>query len=261
MTHEDFKNKYGPVALVTGASSGIGRCLAEQLAAKGMDLALVARRVERLDALASQLKSRHGIEVKVCPIDLAQAGAVRQIAQATASLDIGLVLSNAGFSLPGEHAATDPDALADMLMVNCHTPMLLTREFIPRLLKRGRGGIILTSSVEGLIGCPFSTAYSASKAFVRIFGEGLWGELTPHNIDVLVICPGATDTEALSRHGIDPATLPHLMSPEQVAALTLEHVSDGPVLVTSEHYKTVFDRLLSMPRRDALTAIANRMNR
>ena len=116
-----------------------------------------------------------------------------------------------------------------------------------------------TSSVEALIGCPYSAAYSASKAFVKSFGEALWGELTPEGIDVLTICPGATDTEALGRHGIDPATLPNVMSPDAVAKLALENLNRGPVLITSEHYKATFEQLLSMPRRDALTAMAARM--
>ena len=255
----DFTNRYGPVALVTGASSGIGKSVAEQLAELGMDLVLVARRAERLESLAKDLQATHGIAVKVCTADLAEANAVEQIADATAPLDIGLLVSNAGFGLKGDHSANDPRAMAEMLTVNCNAPMQLTHRFIPRLRKRGKGGIVLTSSVEALIGCPYSAAYSASKAFVKSLGEALWGELTPDGIDVLTICPGATDTEALGRHGIDPATLPHVMSPGAVAKLALENLKSGPVLIASEHYKATFDRLLSMPRRDALTAMAARM--
>jgi uncharacterized protein len=259
MTNPDFTDRYAPVALVTGASSGIGKSFAERLAAIGMDLVLVARRVQRLDALAARLKAEHGVRVTVCQIDLAEANAARRITDATASLDIGLVVSNAGFSLKGDHCAIDPQAMAEMLMVNCNTAMQLASGFIPRLRKRGKGGIVLTSSVEALIGCPYSSAYSASKAFVKSLAEGLWGELTPEGIDVLAICPGATDTEALGRHGIDPATLPNVMSPDEVAKLTLENMSNGPVLITSEHYKATFDQLLAMPRRDALTVMAKRM--
>jgi short-subunit dehydrogenase len=259
MMSTDFADKYGPVALVTGASSGIGKSFAERLAAIGMDLVLVARRVQRMESLAAQLQAAHGIAVKICAIDLAEASAAERIADATASLDIGLLVSNAGFGLKGEHSANDPRAMTEMLMVNCHAPMQLAHRFIPRLRKRGKGGIILTSSVEALIGCPYSAAYSASKAFVKSLGEALWGELTPEGLEVLAICPGATDTEALGRHGIDPATLPNVMSPDAVAKLALENLSRGPVLIASEHYQATFDRLLSMPRRDALAAMAARM--
>jgi short-subunit dehydrogenase len=256
-----FKDSYGPVALVTGASSGIGKSFAERLAAIGMDLVLVARRVQRLESLATRLRTMHRVEVMVCPVDLAETSAAARIDAATASLDIGLLVSNAGFGLKGEHTANDPGGMTEMLMVNCHTPMQLAHAFIPRLRKRGKGGVIFVSSVEALIGCPYSAAYSASKAFVRNLGEALWGEVTPEGIDVLTICPGATDTEALGRHGIDPATLPNVMPPDAVARLALENLTRGPVLITSEHYKATFDQLLSMPRRDALTAMAARMKK
>jgi short-subunit dehydrogenase len=255
----DFTKRYGPVALVTGASSGIGKSFAERLAETGMDLVLVARRVQRMQALAAHLQATYGVAVKVCAIDLAEANAAEQIAAATASLDVGLLVSNAGFGLKGDHGTNDPRAMAEMLMVNCGAPMQLAHGFIPRLRKRGKGGIILTSSVEALIGCPYSAAYSASKAFVKSLGEALWGELTPDGIDVLAICPGATDTEALGRHGIDPATLPNVMAPDAVAKLALANLRRGPVLITSEHYQAMFERLLAMPRRDALTAMAARM--
>lgn len=259
MMSADFTNRYGPVALVTGASSGIGRSFAEQLAAAGMDLVLVARRVQRMESLAAHLQATHGIAVKVCAVDLAEANAAERIVDATASLDIGLLVSNAGFGLKGGHDANDPRAMTEMLMVNCHAPMQLAHRFMPRLRKRGKGGIVLTSSVEALIGCPYSAAYSASKAFVKSLGEALWGELTPEGIEVLAICPGATDTEALGRHGIDPAKLPNVMSPDAVAKRALENISRGPVLITSEHYQATFERLLAMPRRDALAAMAARM--
>jgi hypothetical protein len=120
---------------------------------------------------------------------------------------------------------------------------------------------VFTGSVEGLIGCPFSTAYSASKAFVNALGEGLWGELTPDGIDVLTICPGATDTEAPRLQGIDPATLRNVMSPDEVARFALENMRNGPVCIASEHYKAMFEKLRSMPRRDALTAMAASMKK
>jgi uncharacterized protein len=259
MMSSEFTNRYGPVALVTGASSGIGKSFAERLAEIGMDLVLVARRVQRMQSLAARLQANHGVAVKVCAVDLAATSAAEQIADATASLDIGLLVSNAGFGLKGDHGTNDPRTTAEMLMVNCNAPMQLAHRFIPRLRKRGKGGIILTSSVEALIGCPYSAAYSASKAFVKSLGEALWGELTPEGIDVLAICPGATDTEALGRHGIDPATLPNVMAPAAVAKLALENLRHGPVLITSEHYQATFERLLAMPRRDALSAMAARM--
>lgn len=261
MTDSAFINRYGPVAVVTGASSGIGRSFARQLAARGLNLVLVARRIDRLEALAEELRHAHGSTVRVSAIDLSEPSAAEQVLDATADLDVGLVISNAGFGFKGEHAANDPKSMTDMLMVNCNVPMLLAHGFIPRLRQRGRGGLLFTSSVEGLIGCPYSTAYSASKALVNSLGEGLWAELSPDDIDVLTICPGATDTEAAALQGIDPSTLQNVMSPDEVARLALDNLGNGPTLITSEHYRASFETLLALPRRDALMAMARGMKR
>jgi short-subunit dehydrogenase len=255
----DFSERYGPVALVTGASSGIGRSFARTLAARGLDVVLVARRVDRLEALSTQLASDHGVRATICGVDLTKADAAHAILEATAGHDIGLVVSNAGFGLKGEHAANNPQAVADMIAVNCTTPALLSRGFIPRLRARGRGGMILTSSVEGLIGCPYSAAYSASKGFVNNLGEALWAELSPEGVDVLTILPGATATEAAGLQGIDISQLENVMSPDDVARLALDALADGPTLITSDHYRAVFGHLLAMPRRDALIAMARSM--
>ena len=115
--------------------------------------------------------------------------------------------------------------------------LLLTHGFIPRLQARGRGGIILVSSVEALIGCPYSAAYSATKALVKALGEGLWAELVPENIDVLTLCPGATESEAAARSGVDPAKLQNVMSAAEVALLALKNLPFGPTFISSEHYR------------------------
>jgi uncharacterized protein len=261
MSKNDFQERYGPVALVTGASSGIGQAFAELLAAKGLDLVLVARRVERLNELAARLEKQCGIKVKVCETDLARATAAQQILDATAALEIGLVISNAGFGFKGAYTSCDPKVMADMLQVNCNTPMQLAHGFIPRLRKRGTGGIVFTSSIEGLMGCPYSTAYSASKALVNALGEGLWAELQPEGIDVLTLCPGATESEAAGLQGIDISTLRNVMPAQDVARLTLENIQNGPVFFSSEYYRASFEKLLSMPRREALSAMARSMKR
>lgn len=257
----DFVERYGPVALVTGASSGIGKSFAEVLAARGMNLVLVARRMQRLETLAARLESLYRVQMKLCQIDLSEVTAPQQIMDATRSLDIGLVISNAGFGLKGDLAHGDRQAMTKMITVNCNTPLLLAHGFIPRMRERRKGGLIFISSIEGLIGCPFSTAYSATKSFVNSLGEGLWGELTPEGIDVLTVCPGATDTEAAALQGIDLATLQHVMSPDEVARLTLENLKNGPMFFPSAHYQSIFERLLSLPRRDALMAMAGSMKK
>lgn len=254
-----FREHYGPVALVTGASSGIGGAFTHLLAARGLDLLLVARRKERLQILADELAGRHGIQVRVCCVDLTDSRAVDQVVEAARGLDIGLLVSNAGFGLKGAHQDNAPASMTEMLQVNCGAPAQLCHRFIPQLLARGRGGIVLTSSVEGLMGMPFSAAYSATKGFVNNLGEALWGELSPQGIDVLTLCPGSTDTEAHALQGIDTSTLEGMMSPEAVAAEALDHLDEGPIWIVGEHNQAMFDAILNMPRRDALYSMADAM--
>ncbi len=260
---QEFRERYGPVAVVTGASSGIGQAFAEELAERGFDLVLVARRVDRLESLAARLAEAHGIAAQVLPVDLARADAARTIIEATADRDVGLVVSNAGFGMKGDHAGNDPAAMTEMLMVNCNVPMQLAHGFAPRLRARGQAGtgagLILVSSIEGLMGCPYSTAYSASKALVNALGEGLWAELRPDGVDVLTVCPGATESEAAGKQGIDIAKLRNVMPARDVARAALDNLAEGPTFFPSAVYKASFDQLLAMPRRDALAAMAKGM--
>lgn len=252
----EFKDRYGPVALVTGASSGIGWGFAEELAELGFDLVLAARRTDRLEQLAETLEQRNGARSAICEVDLAQPNCTATLLQFSAGRDIGLVVSNAGFGLKGAHEDNDTRHMTDMLMVNCNAPFQLAHAFIPRLKERRKGGIIFTSSIEGLMGCPYSTAYSATKALVIALGEGLWAELQGSGVDVLTLCPGATESEAAGLQGIDIKTLQHVMGAREVARLTLKKMGNGPTYFPSDFYKRNFDQLLALPKQQALLAMA-----
>ncbi|KHK89400.1 SDR family NAD(P)-dependent oxidoreductase [Novosphingobium malaysiense] len=255
MKPEEFRETYGPIALVTGASSGIGLAFAEELAARGFDLVLTARRTDRLEALAQRLLSSCGVRTRVIGADLSDPEAPARLLAETEGSDIGLVVSNAGFNLKGAFETKDASAMAKMLAVNCQAPMQLAHGFISRLKARGRGGIVFTASVEGLIGCPYSTAYSASKALVVSLGEGLWGELQGTGVDVLTLCPGATESEATA----GMPGLANLQAAAEVARLTLDNLREGPTFVPNAHYREMFSQLRAMPRREALTAMAQSM--
>lgn len=259
MAPDEFLRRYGPVALVTGASSGIGWAFAEELAERGFDLVLTARRRDRLDDLAGQLRTAHGVSVGIVEADLADPDAPARLLDATANRDVGLVISNAGYGMKGPHEANDARDMTAMLMVNCNVAFQLAHGFIPRLRQRGGGGIAFTSSIEGLMGCPYSTAYSASKALVVALGEGLWGELSGSGIDILTICPGATESEAAAKQGIDIAKLHNVMPAREAARLSLDNLTEGPTYFPSAFYKASFDQLLAMPRRDALRVMAQGM--
>jgi short-subunit dehydrogenase len=256
MANAQFRDHYGPTALVTGASSGIGWAFAEELAERGFDLVLAARRTDRLEALGARLEAAHGTKSRIIASDLSQPEAPAALLAATEGIDLGLVVSNAGFNIRGHFEATDAVEMARMLTVNCHAPMQLAHGFLPRLKARGRGGLIFTSSVEGFIGCPFSTAYSATKALVIGLGEGLYGELAGSGVDVLTLCPGATESEATARYAEQYAAVPNLQPAGEVARLTLDNIANGPVFVPNAHYKAQFEQLTAMPRAEAVVAMA-----
>lgn len=255
----EFAERYGPVALVTGASSGIGQGFAEELAARGLNLVLAARRMDRLEALKARLEVDHGIAVRILECDLARSDASAELAANVADLDVGLVIANAGFGAKGWFERIGADVMAEMLMVNCHAPMQLAHAMLPRLKARGKGGLVLTSSVEGLMGGPFSTAYAATKALVVALGEGLWGETQGTGVDVLTLTPGATESEAAAKQGFDPAKMQNVQSARECASLTLDNLGEGPTFCPNDHYRALFERMLAMPRKQALLAMAQGM--
>lgn len=259
MSTGQFMEEFGPTALVTGAASGIGRSFARILARQGMRLVVVDLPGEPLRRLAGEIDEAHGTETQVIEADLSDPTAPDRIVQETTGVDIGLVISNAGTGFKGPHERSEAKALTDLLMVNCNAGLVLSRGFIPRLRERGRGGLIFTASVEGLIGGPYSAAYAASKAFMVSLGEGLWGELSPAGIKVLTLCPGATDTGMMATQKIDVSKIQGLMSPDEVAQVTLDNIDNGPTFISSAHYEKQFEKLLSMPRRDALSMMAKMM--
>jgi short-subunit dehydrogenase len=213
-----FLQRHGPWALVTGASDGIGRACAEQLATRGMNLVLVARRREHLDALAAGLQARHGVACRVVAADLSELAAVQALADQTAALDIGLLVAAAGFGSSGPFVE-DPlaEALA-MTQLNATGLMALCRHIAPRLVARGRGGLVLFSSVVAFQGVPGSALYAATKAFVQTLAEGLHAELAPLGVDVLAVAPGPVHTGFAARAGLQMGLA---LTPDVVAAQTL----------------------------------------
>ena len=245
----DFADRYGPWALVTGASSGIGEAFAQQLAARGLNLLICARRREKLDLLAEQLQQSHRVEVRPLALDISDAGFMARLIEATNDLDLGLVVSNAGFGLKGPHTEQSPEDLDTMLAVNARAPMLITRTLAQQLIRRGRGGIILTGSMEGYMGFPLSAAYSATKGFVHFLGEALWQELKPYNVDVLILAPGSTDTEALTKQGFDKNKMSGVMSPERVAREALQNLGRRRIYMPGASNRFFTWLLSSLPRK------------
>lgn len=219
-----WSERFGGAALVTGASSGIGEAFARALAARGMDLVLVARGRERLEALALALEAEHRIRAVAVAVDLARPDtpqAVRAGAEA-AGLSVGLLINNAGYSVYGPFTQQDPAEQAGMVDVNCRAPVVLARAFAPDMVARGRGGIVFVASTAAYQPTPHLAVYAATKAFDLFVAEALWAELTRHGVEVLALSPGFTPTGFQARSG-DPLTGPPggVARPDEVVATAL----------------------------------------
>ncbi len=195
---------YGGWAVVTGASAGIGEAFARALAAEGVPLVLTSRREERLRALANDLEARHEIQTRVVPLDLALDGAPLRLAEATADLDVGFVLNNAGFGVAGRFELGDYARVLEMVRLNCVAVTGVAHLFLPRLVARGRGALVIVASTAGFQPVPLLAAYSATKSYDLLLGEALWAENRGRAIDVLAVCPGPTDTEFQTVAGEKP---------------------------------------------------------
>lgn len=217
--HADgFAHRYGPWAVVTGASDGIGQAIAHELASRGISLIVVARRGERLQQLARELAARHGVECVALAADLSTVEGCEAVRRASAPHEVGLLVAAAGFGTSGAFVDSPLADEREMLAVNCAAVLELVGHFAPQLADRGRGGIVLMSSVLGFNGVPGSAHYAATKAWVQSFAEGLRGELRGRGVDVLASAPGPVDTGFAARARLDLGTM---LSAEVVARQTI----------------------------------------
>jgi uncharacterized protein len=212
-------------ALITGASSGIGEEFARQLAARGYELVLVARRKERLEQLAEELPTT----AHIVPSDLATEAEKLHGKVTKLGVDIDLLVNNAGFGLRGRFADLDPEREAEMVRVNCEAVVTLTHAFLPAMIERGSGGVITVASTAGMQPVPYETTYAASKAFAVSFMEALSMELRGTGVKCLVVNPGPVKTEWQSTAGYDEDTrvMPGMISAERCVKDSLEAYDRG----------------------------------
>jgi uncharacterized protein len=219
---------YGSWALVTGASAGIGMAFARQLATQGINCALVARRVERLRALADELTARHGVGCRVVAEDLARDGAAERIAAQVADLEIGILVNNAGFGAVGRFERVPREKIVDMVRVNCLAVAALAHTFLPPMKARGRGAVVIVASAAGYQPLGLAATYAATKAFDLMLGEALWAENRGTGVDVLVVSPGPVETEFQAVAG----EVPHPgVSPERVVEVACAALGRKPSVV------------------------------
>jgi short-subunit dehydrogenase len=235
--HQKFIEKYGPWALVTGTTSGIGEAFATALAAMGMNLVLVARRETLLKEKASALAQTYGVLTKTLCLDLALPDSTDRVLQETDGLEIGLVILNAALEFHGEFLDRDREEHQHLLQVNVVSPMQLTRVFAEKMVQQGRGGIVLVSSMGGYSPQPYIAHYGASKAYLSSLGEALHHELKPRGVDITVLAAGLTDTPmGAAYRGMDMK----LMSPDKVAHAGLNALGKTALVVPGQMNKLIF---------------------
>jgi short-subunit dehydrogenase len=218
--------RYGPWALVVGASDGIGAAFARQLAANGVNLVLVARRAGPLAELAATLPT----QTRVLTADAGTADGVAAIAEA--GEDIGLLVCNAGLAPIAEFLELTDQQHEAIINLNVRSAARLAHVYGQRFVRRGRGGIILLSSMASEQGSALVAHYSATKAYLRVLAEGLWVELRPHGVDVLAVCPGLVATPTYERDNPTPPPLvPPPVAPSTVAKAGLRALGRRPVVI------------------------------
>jgi short-subunit dehydrogenase len=227
----EWKGKW---ALVTGASAGIGKALAEELAAGGTNLVLTARRRERLEELAGKL-SAAGVKVEVCAADLADAAAPEAIHAFTEQrgIQVELLINNAGFGAYGELHTMARPRLLEMVQVNCSAVVHLTRLFLPPMAARKHGDILIVASTAAFQAVPYISTYAATKAFDLLFAEGIAEEARPYGVRVCCLCPGSTATEFHDVARQPDKTKRKQETPEKVARTGLRALAAGKSYVIS----------------------------
>ena len=245
----EFAAKYGRWAIVAGASEGIGACLADEIASRGVDLVLIARNGALLDDVAAGVRSRHGVEVRTLVLDLTVDDVADRVAAATQGLEIGLLVYNAGASdRTSEFLDNEIDYSLKQIKLDVVGPVALARHFGPAMRDRGRGGIAIVASLACVAGSATLAMYSGVKAFQHNFSEGLWAELAPHGVDVVCTPLGMTWTPALERMGVERDEAAQ-MTADDVAREIVEHIGDGPVYVVGEHNRAIASQVWTIERR------------
>lgn len=246
----NFAERYGPWALVAGASEGIGAAFATELAGRGLRLVLAARRADPLAALAGRLPT----EAVPVTADLSTPEGLAAVAEATGDREVGLVVCNAAYAPMGPFLDLDPAQTQRAIDVNCRMPLQLGHRYLPPMAGRGRGGFIVMSSLAGQQGVPGLATYAATKAFGAVLAEGLWAELRPRGVHVLCCVAGAVSTPGYNQAMTRAA--PGTVSADTVARTALGALGRGPRTVPGALMRVsapIMSRLL--PRRAAIALI------
>ncbi|MEW5853811.1 MAG: SDR family oxidoreductase [Myxococcota bacterium] len=259
--HVSVMNLSQHTALVTGASSGLGEAFARRLAAMGADIIITARRKDRLETLAADLRTHHGVQVTVLPLDLSAPGAARELHAQTegAGRRVDVLINNAGFGVQDRFVDIPWEKTAEQLQLNVVALTELTWLFARDMKARGRGYILNVSSIGAFLPSPFYATYSAGKAYVRDFTEAIAHELEGTGVQLTALCPGLTQTEfhQVAGHKLDAPVRAVMMSAEKCADIGLQGLFHGErTVIPGMSNKLPMFLLRFVPRR-AMATIAN----
>jgi short-subunit dehydrogenase len=240
------------IVLITGASSGIGEALARRVAQDGRAVGLVARRADRLETLAAELRGTHGVETHVLPYDLIAPGAVARLAADVEqrALTVDWLVNNAGFGTFGAFHDLPVERELEEIRLNVEALVEATGRFLPAMVRRGRGVVMNVSSIGGLFPGPFMSTYTATKAFVVAFSAGIETELRGSGVSVLCVCPGFTRTEFQSHVDVDTSIVPAMawQSAEEVADEAVRAAGRGGLLVNGRMNRMFTGLIGFLPR-------------
>lgn len=257
-----FAGRYGPWALVAGASDGVGAAYARAMAERGLNVVVIARRQGALDEVAAAIRADTGVEARAVAVELSDPDAMARIVEATAGLEVGMVMYCAGADPNYEPFLANPvDMPLAMVQRNCVVPMQVCHHFAGPMVTRGTGGIVLVSSGAGLAGARNMVGYAATKAFDMVMAEALWAELHDQGVDVLALVLGVTDTPALrrllARRGNlagpdDPTPIPGAATPAEVVADAIANLANGPTWFVGEQLREGARQLSALTRSEAV---------
>ena len=252
--------KYGPWALIAGASEGIGEAFAMQLATQGINLVLLSRSTEKLAALQRKLASSSDVQTRQLAVDLCDDNLMDVVAPACDDIEIGMLVYNAGAVHGADLFLDDPlEKALGLVALNCRGPVLLAHHFGQGMRSRGRGGMIFLSSMAALAGGSYIATYAATKSFDIVFAQSLWHEMASVGVDVLGLVAGATKTPAMAASGLDFETGNSQfqpMEPEEVAREGLEQLGSGPIWVAGAANRAGAEIFSSLSRRELIEAMS-----
>jgi short-subunit dehydrogenase len=259
---ESFAAKYGPWALVTGASRGIGAEFARQLAERGLNIVLIATNTRLLREQKNLIERRYSVQTRVISLDLAREDILNVLKPATKNLEIGMLVCNAGLSTISPFLEQDEDELLRQFYINARAALVLTRHYGKPMSVRGRGGIILLSSASAMNGTGYAANYAGTKAYNLILAESLWYELGERGVDVLGFMPGCTKTPGFEAHNPDTGWLVTVMGAEETVAEALKSLGRKPSLIAGRMNRLMYAIMGRLfPRRQAVKMVGASMEK